>query len=168
MQQSPAIVRDFRPADAPALWAVFHSAIHGTARADYSPEQLAAWAPADHDPGKWAARMAGLRPFVAEAGGEIVGYADLQADGYIDHFFVARGWARRGVGSALMRHILGRARERGVVRLYSDVSLTARPFFETFGFVVEAAQQVTVRGVTLDNFRMARQRDDAGGAGGMP
>jgi putative acetyltransferase len=36
------------------------------------------------------------------------------------------------------------------------VSITARPFFEHFGFVVEAPQQVTVRGVVFDNFRMRK------------
>ena len=43
------------------------------------------------------------KPFVAEIEGQIVGYADLQEDGYIDHFFVSGSMARRGVGSALMR-----------------------------------------------------------------
>jgi hypothetical protein len=39
--------------------------------------------------------MQGIRPFVAEDEGHIVGYADIQPSGYIDHFFVAGGHARR-------------------------------------------------------------------------
>jgi len=34
-------------------------------------------------------------------GDVMAGYADLQADGLIDHFFVDAGHARRGVGRAL-------------------------------------------------------------------
>ena len=30
----------------------------------------------------------GTRPFVVELHGEIVGYGDIQANGYIAHFFV--------------------------------------------------------------------------------
>ena len=150
------LIREFRPDDAPALWGVFFSAIHELAAADYSPEQLDAWAPAEPDAVKWAERMAGIKPFVAEIDGHIVGYADVQGDGYIDHFFVAAGAARRGVGSELMQRIHNEATARRISRLYADVSITARPFFERFSFQVEAAQQVSVRGVVLDNFRMQK------------
>ena len=33
----------------------------------------------------------------------IVGYADVQANGYIDHFFVSPSVARRGVGWAIKK-----------------------------------------------------------------
>ena len=148
------LIREFQPADTPALWGVFYSAIHELAAADYTPEQLEAWAPAEPDAAKWAARMAGIQPFVAEIDGRIVGYADLQADGYIDHFFVAAAAARQGVGSALMQRIHDEASARRISRLYADVSITARPFFERFSFQVEAARQVSVRGAVLANFRM--------------
>lgn len=151
------LIRRFQSADAPALWSVFYSAIHELACADYSPEQLEAWAPREPDADKWAARMEGIQPWVAEIDGRIAGYADLQADGYIDHFFVAAAAARRGVGTALMRRIHDTASQRGIRRLYCDVSITARPFFGRFGFQVQAAQQVSVRNVVLDNLRMQKE-----------
>ena len=149
-------IRLFQVGDEPALREVFFAAVHQTAAADYSPEQLAAWAPAVYDHAAWAERMRGIRPFVAIADGTIIGYADLQPDGYIDHFFVSPTVARQGVGSALMRHIHDGAAARGITRLFSDVSLTARPFFERWGFVVERQQSVDVRGVTLSNVKMSK------------
>lgn len=149
-------IREYRAADAPALHEVFHAAIHGTASADYTPEQVAAWSPTGIDHGRWAERMRGIAPFVAEEAGRIVGYADVQADGYIDHFFVAPSAGRRGVGSALMRQIHERAAERGIAALYSNVSITARPFFEQWGFVVEAEQRPIARGVAMTNFLMRK------------
>ena len=98
-----------------------------------------------------------IAPFVAEDAGTIVGYADVQADGYIDHFFVAASAGRRGVGSALMRRIHATAAERGIAGLYSNVSLTARPFFEHWGFHVEQEQQPVVNGVSMTNFLMRKQ-----------
>jgi hypothetical protein len=38
-------IRRYRPDDAAALWGVYYSAIHHVATADYSREQVCAWAP---------------------------------------------------------------------------------------------------------------------------
>src|SRR5690242_15293661 len=104
------LIRDFQEADASALWRVYHSAIHGIASADYSPEQIAAWAPEQFDPAKWLNRLQEIKPFVAERRGLVVAYADVQPTGYIDHFFVSPTAARQGVGSLLMQRIHDTAR----------------------------------------------------------
>lgn len=154
--EEPMHIRAFQPGDEPALWEVFFSAVHQTAAAQYSPAQVDAWAPRDRDPAAWEQRMRGILPYVAVAQERIVGYADIQHDGYIDHFFVSPAVARQGVGSALMRHLHAEARSRSITTLYAHVSLTARPFFERWGFQVERAQTVAVRGVELQNFRMSK------------
>jgi putative acetyltransferase len=151
------LIRDFRPGDEPSLAAVMFSSIHELARKDYSPAQLEAWAPPQYDEDQWAARVRAIHPFVAEVDGGVVGYADLQATGYIDHFFVAGPWARRGVGAALMQHIHLAAQQRHIVELWSNVSVTAEPFFAKHGFIVEARQSVSLRGVTMPNSRMRKQ-----------
>ncbi|MDB5932083.1 MAG: family N-acetyltransferase, partial [Polaromonas sp.] len=133
-------LRDFRIGDEAALRAVFHSSVHQLACKNYSPGQLAAWGPLQHDAAQWAARLRGNQPFVAEIDGAIAGFADLQASGYIDHFFVAGAQAGRGVGAALMARLHQSAGSRGITRLFADVSLTAEPFFTKNGFVVEARQ----------------------------
>ena len=150
------LVRAFKNGDESALQAVFYSAVHVIAAKDYALEQLDAWAPHRPDWDAWTARMRGLQPFVAEADGRVVGYADLQTSGYIDHFFVAGKYARRGVGRLLMERIHARAAELGLVRLFSDVSLTAEPFFEHFGFHVVERKNVVSRQVSLPNARMEK------------
>jgi putative acetyltransferase len=150
-------IRRFRVGDEAALHAVFHSAVHMTAIQSYTPLQIDAWAPHEIDMGAWSTRMQDLRPFVAEAGGRIVGYADVQANGYMDHFFVAGTCARQGVGTALMNHILDVARQRGIESLTSDVSRNAQAFFQKFGFVVVEQRSPTVRGVIVPNARMRKE-----------
>ena len=150
------IIRPFREGEEGALRQVFLSAVYGTASRDYRPDQVEAWAPASVEPEAWAGRIRAIRPYVAEEGGVILGYADLQPDGYIDHFFVAAEAGGKGVGSALMGRLVETALEKGIPALYSEVSLTARALFERWGFVVEAAQTVVKRGVSLDNFKMRR------------
>ena len=100
--------------------------------------------------------MRGLRPFVAERDGEIVGYADLQPSGYINHVYVHGDHARTGVGRRLMNHIHELARARGLTHLFADVSLTAEPLFRCFGFAVAERKTVVTSGVALDNARMTK------------
>ena len=100
-------------------------------------------------------------PFVAELNGELVGYADLQANGYIDHFFVSGTHARRGIGSLLMKHLLGEAKALGLSELSSDVSRTAQPFYEKFGFVVIEQRRPERRGVIIPNALMKRWRHES-------
>lgn len=154
-------IRPYRHGDAVALWTVFFTAIHQTAAADYSLEQLNAWAPATPDMAKWEKRIRGIQPFVAEWNGEVAGYADLQLSGLIDHFFVSPTAGRRGVGSALMAEIHRSAQQRKLSVLFSEVSLTARPFFEKWGFRVETEQTVWIGTVALENFRMTKSLSES-------
>lgn len=135
---------------------VFHSAVHGLAARDYAVEQIDAWAPTDFDLATWAGRMQTIQPFVVERGGELIAYADVQANGYIDHFFVAEPWARQGVGSRLMRHLHVIARERALTELSSNVSRTAVPLYLKFGFTAVEQGLPVVRGVAIPNTHMRK------------
>ncbi|MDZ4722114.1 MAG: GNAT family N-acetyltransferase [Roseiflexaceae bacterium] len=149
-------IRKYRPGEELALWELFHSTIHHVNIADYSIEQVNAWAPDQVDTERWRERIAGINPFVVEHEGQIIGYADIQPSGYIDHFYVHYQWQRRGVGTLLMQQIHAVAEQNQITRLFSQVSITARPFFEAWGFSVEAEQVVQARGVTMTNFRMSK------------
>lgn len=150
----PVHIRAFRVDDAPALLDVFQSSVRQLAADDYDAAQIDAWAPADMDPDCWAHRMRALRPWIAERDGRIAGYADLQGDGLIDHFFVAGPHGRQGVGRALMSHLLSEGKRMALVELKADVSLAAEPFFMRFGFSIRQRQQVVRQGVVLANARM--------------
>ncbi len=149
-------VRDYRPADAPALLALFRAAIRRTAAGDYNAEQVRAWGSDDIDPAGWAARFEGRFVRVAEAAGTPAGFAELEPDGHIDRVYVSPDHPRRGVGRALLRELVAEAERRGLARLRVEVSLTARPFFEAAGFVVITPQVVACRGSQLVNYRMER------------
>src|SRR5690606_35285308 len=105
------LIREFIPGEEAILRDVFMSSVHHLAQGYYTTEQISAWAPATYDRERWREKIATIRPFVAVVDTQIAGYADLQASGYIDHFFVSGDFARRGVGSALMRHVHSVAEE---------------------------------------------------------
>lgn len=123
---------------------------------NYTPEQIEAWASNDIDQEKWASHIRALRPFVVEVDGKIAGYADVQSNGYIDHFFVSGTYSKQGVGTLLMSCIHEEAKLLGLNELTSNVSKTAEHFFLRHGFrVVERGFPVR-RGVTLQNALMRK------------
>lgn len=154
--KSSVCIRRYRLGEERALFDIYYSAIHLVAHGDYSEEQVQAWAPHNLDREMWAERMQGINPFVAELNGQVVGYADLQADGYIDHFFVSGRCPRRGIGTALMNHLFNEAQSCSLMELTSDVSRTAQPFYERFGFSVVEQRQPILRGVVIPNAFMRR------------
>jgi putative acetyltransferase len=149
-------IRRFQPGEELALFEVYYSAIHLIASNDYSGEQVNAWAPLNLDRELWVNRIRGIDPFVAEIDGQPVGYADVQQNGYIDHFFVSGYHPRKGVGKALMQVIHNEAQCLSIKELTSDVSLTAQPFFERFGFVVVEQRKPVVRGIEIPNALMRK------------
>ncbi len=149
-------IRDYVEADAETLWNIHFHTIRNINSRDYTKTQVEAWAPEDIDLSAWRKLMKRLSPFVAEIEGVIVGYTDLQPNGLIDHFFCHHEYQGQGVGKALMNHVFSVGQQRGVKRFYSEVSITARPFYEHFGFNVVQQQEMEVRGQKLTNFVMEK------------
>ena len=150
-------LRRFQPGDEPALYRIYFSAIHEIASQDYSPEQVNAWAPAERDAELWASGIRALNPFVVELDDELVGYADIQRSGYIDHFFVSGRQPRRGIGRLLMERIHEEAELLGLSELTANVSKTAEPFFVAFGFEVVERRNPVRMGVVLHNALMRKR-----------
>ena len=149
-------LRPYRDDDATATLKVFRRAIRTLASHDYAPEQVEAWASPEIDPAVWAERRRTHRTQVAETDGCVVGFTDVDDDGYVDMLFVDPDVARQGVGSALLEWARITAEGLGARELTTNASLTARPVFEAHGFTVVAEQRPVLRGVAMTNFRMRR------------
>ncbi|MEX2616856.1 MAG: GNAT family N-acetyltransferase [Alphaproteobacteria bacterium] len=150
-------LRAYRRGDAATLARLFHGSVHRAAAADYSPEQRNAWAPRIPDEEWMRARMGSCDVVIVESGDVILGFSNLEAGGHVDMFYVHQDWQRRGTGQLLYRRIEGIARRRGYIQLTADVSITARPFFESMGFTVVRQQTVSRDKVSLINFAMAKR-----------
>ncbi|MBC7982546.1 MAG: GNAT family N-acetyltransferase [Candidatus Obscuribacterales bacterium] len=149
-------VRRYCEGEAAHLWKLHFHTVRVVNRSDYTQAQVEAWAPVDFDPQVWATRIHALNPFVATIDSQIVGYADVQQFGYIDHFYVHHQFQRRGVGRALFAQLDAVAKIAGLRQMHANVSITARPFFESYGFVAIVEQQIPLRGQVLTNIKMVR------------
>ncbi|BBL90463.1 acetyltransferase [Vibrio rotiferianus] len=150
-------IRRFESGDEETLRTLFYYTVRKICINDYTDAQVSAWAPNIYVADDWNKKIALLNPFVVLLDGQVVGYADLQPDGYIDHFFCHWQHQGKGVGTALMQQLIAEGARNFNHRLYANVSLTAKPFFERHGFTVAKQQSVDIRGQTLTNFLMEKE-----------
>ncbi|MPY24662.1 GNAT family N-acetyltransferase [Shewanella sp. YLB-07] len=149
-------IRDYQEEDCHELWELFYNTIHFVNIKDYSKSQVEAWASKEIKRSDWCSVLTKNNPFLAIVDGKVAGYSDLQSDGLIDHFYCNHEYQGKGVGSALMQYIFDESTSRGLSKLYAHVSMTAKPFFESFGFQIVAEQKVNVRGEKLTNYLMEK------------
>ncbi|MBB3591139.1 putative acetyltransferase [Rhizobium sp. BK529] len=153
--KSSILIRPYRPTDSDATIEIFLRAIREVSSKDYSPDQINAWAQVE-DPAKWAERRISRPAWIAEIGGKPVGFSDLTPDGCLDMMFVHPEFQGLGVAGRLLTRVEEEARRLGMERIYTQASLTVRPFFERKGFRVFTRQTVERRGQRLDNFVMEK------------
>ncbi len=148
------MIRRYQPGDHVAIGRIFHEAVHQLASHDYTQEQCRAWSDGNIDFRLWQQRCGRKRPFVKEHEGQVVGFMELDPDGHIDCTYVDPAHARRGYMSQVMEGVKNEAHAKGIEKLFAEVSITARPFFERHGFRHIRNNEVHVRGETLVNFIM--------------
>jgi putative acetyltransferase len=154
-------IRRYVPCDLDCVLAVRRDSIRNIAARDYTPDQILAWAPDKEDRDALATRFAGTLSWVAARNArdndDLLGFINLDKGGYLDCLYIHSKHQGRGIATALLQKLEAAARDQRLSLLFSNVSITARPFFEGRGFKVVAAQKVTIRNQAYDNFRMEKR-----------
>jgi putative acetyltransferase len=149
-------VRLYRPAETGSLARLFTDTVRAVNSIDYSPEQIAAWAPEPPELGHWHQRLSGQKVFVAELDAEITGFAAFEGNRHLDQLYVHHRFQRRGVAAALCQRVEQETCSRDIVRIFTEASITARPSFEHIGFQMIAPQSVEHRDASFTNFCMEK------------
>lgn len=147
-------IRDYTPADVDTVIEIFQRAIRGSAHRDYNPTQIASWSSVDRE--EWAEWRLTRPTFLALVDGEPAGFSDLEPDGHLDMMFVHPRFHRMGVATGLVHRVEAEARRLGLARIYAEVSITARPFFERQGFVHVADRVIVIDEVSFLTFDMEK------------
>jgi len=120
----------------------------------YDVPQVEAWAAFTDDAGAFGAFVLGNRTWVAVDDGTPAGFAGLGEEGYVASLYVDPAFARRGVASALLRHLLQTGRREGVARFRAAASRVSLPVFQRFGFRVVREEVVDREGVPLLRYQV--------------
>jgi putative acetyltransferase len=149
-------VRLFHPQDAEQVAQLFHDTVRDINSRDYSDTQVRAWAPDDIHFRNWREICSTRFTYIASDEDVILGFAELEPKGHIDCFYCHKDYQRCGVGDRLYRAIEAKALDLGVDRLFTESSITAKPFFQRMGFSIVREQEVTCRGSLFTNYVMEK------------
>lgn len=155
---SNTVVRKYQIGDELRIGEIYYDAVHQLTCDHYNERQRHAWATPIRDDHawaeKWRQRCERKQPWVAVVNGEVAGFIEFDADGHVDCTYVSPAFAGKGHMSAIMDRIFEEARQKNLIRLYAEVSITARPFFERHGFRFVRDNPHSVRGVPILNYIM--------------
>ena len=140
--------------DLEELQALFVETIRATCSNDYNKDQINAWTASVENIDRWNRLISHQYSIVAEIDSKIVGLAALDDPEYLDFLYVHKDYQRRGIANVLFDELKLESLHQGRYKLISDVSITAKPFFESKGFEVVKENKKEVRGVEIINYRM--------------
>ena len=142
-------IRTARQSDTAELSDLFQNTVLTINKRDYSQAEVEDWA---------SEEMIRTHYFIVAVNrqAQIVGFSSITKQGYLHSMFVHKDFQGRGIASMLLDEIEQYANITGIMRIMSEVSLTARPFFEKRGYIVEKEQKRKANLLSLTNFWMAK------------
>lgn len=150
-------IRPLTEADIPEMQSLFRSTVLFINTKDYTQEEAEDWASCGDSVERWKTHLSNHQ-FVGafNTDNKMVGYSSMNKDGYLHSMFVHKDWQGKGIASLLLTEVENMARQFGVTRITSEVSLTARPFFEKQGYSVIKSQKAKANQLELTNFVMQK------------
>ena len=146
-------VRGYQMSDCKEISELFYNTVHTINAKDYTKEQLDVWATGQADLEKWNQSLQEHYSIVAIDNKIIVGFGDIDKDGYLDRLFVHSNYQGKGVATAICNQL-----EQAVDgKITTYASITAKPFFEKQGFQVDEEQKRKANQMCLTNYKMSKQ-----------
>lgn len=152
----PIQIRKLEKNDLDDCIALFRNTVHAINIQDYDQSQLDAWAPVNIDKKVWWKSLSKNIAYVAVYHGQIVGFGDMSQEGYFDRLYVHKDFQRKGIASALINKIEEQAKLVGIHEIHTEVSITAKPLMEAFGYQLIKQQVKEHQGKKFVNFIMKK------------
>ena len=150
-------IRQALQSDVVALKELFQNTVLVINRRDYSQAEVEDWASCGDDLSN-IEEMIKTHYFIVAVNqqSQIVGFSSITPHGYLHSMFVHKDFQGKGIATILLNEIERYATATGIIRITSEVSLTARPFFEQRGYIVTEEQKRRANQLSLTNFWMAK------------
>jgi len=151
-------IRIAQQSDALELMSLFQETVLHINKRDYSEAEVADWASCGNDLSH-IKDMIKTHYFIVATNqqSQIVGFSSITQQGYLHSMFVHKDFQGQGIATLLLKEIERYATTNGITRITSEVSLTARPFFEKRDYIVEKEQKRKANQLSLTNFWMAKK-----------
>ncbi|MDH6250757.1 putative acetyltransferase [Chryseobacterium sp. H1D6B] len=150
------IIRKGNIDDLAGLRRLFADTIINVCRSDYNDEQITVWSSATENIKRWESVLEEQFVLISEEQDQITGFCTLDKGNYIDLLFVHKDYLRQGTAEKLYTAVEQEAIRLNQAALTSDVSKTAKSFFEKMGFIVLKEQTVYVKDIEFINYKMRK------------
>lgn len=149
-------IHTYQTVDCVEIVKLFYETVHAVNAADYTKEQLDAWTAGSETRRafEWNLSFLEHTSLTAKTGGKIIGFADMDDEGYLDRLYIHKDYQRIGVAAALVRELESHSDKRS---FRTFASITAKPFFKKQGYRAVKEQQVNRNGILLTNFLMVKE-----------
>lgn len=150
-------IRIAKLSDTSELKDLFQGTVLNVNKRDYSLAEVEDWASCGNDLSH-IEEMIKTHYFIVAINrqSQIVGFSSITQQGYLHSMFVHKDFQGQGIATLLLKEIERYVTMNGIARITSEVSLTARPFFEQRGYIVTEEQKRRANQLSLTNFWMAK------------
>lgn len=147
-------IRTYKSDDCKETAKLFYETVHCVNSADYTEEELTAWAPKNIDYEKWDYSFKNHFALTALYGDTVVGFGDICENGYLDRLYVHKDYQKKGIGKKLCKALEQSVRAK-TIGVYA--SITAVPFFKSLGYKVVRENTVKKNKIHLKNYYMEKR-----------
>lgn len=153
----PFTIRQATYNDLPEMKELYVDTITTVCTNDYDASQIEVWSSSIENTQRWLDLINNQLVLVALKDKTITGFCSLENNVYIDFMYVHKNYQRQGIADILLSALEEQAKNAGTTLLTSDISKTARPFFEKRGFAVVTEQINLRKGIEIINYKMRKE-----------
>jgi putative acetyltransferase len=137
--------------DVEEITQLFYETINSVNRKDYPEEQILAWSDSSKNFKIWSDSINEQFFIVAEINFIIVGFASLDKNNCLDFMYVHKDFQGEEIATQLLLAIEKQASYLEITEIWTDSSITAKPFFVNKGFLVDKIYAKNVNGIEFEN-----------------
>ncbi|WP_343337387.1 putative N-acetyltransferase YafP [Terrisporobacter petrolearius] len=146
-------IREYNSSDCNEIVDLFYNTVHCINAKDYTEKQLNVWATGNINIDEWNESFLNNYTVIVEENGIIIGFGDINDEGYLDRLYVHKDYQSIGVATAICDRL---EKQYEVERIKTHASITAKSFFEKRGYKATKKQFVERDGVMLINYIMEK------------
>lgn len=126
-------IRKYKKKDLPQMRTLFYETVHQCCKDFYTPEELNCWAPPGPKQNRWL--PAGKLTLVCCEGDKILGFVDMEKDGYVNRLYTHKNHQRQGIGRLLLESLYPYAKKWRLGCIKLEASRAAVGFYRHLGFL---------------------------------
>lgn len=123
-------IRKYNENDNNEIYKLFYDTVHSVNIKDYNLEQVNVWAKENINIQKWCEKFKNSYTLIAEENENIVGFSNIDPDGYFDMLYVHKNFQDKEVAKTLLNNIEKYSIENNINSIIVYSSITAKSFLK--------------------------------------